>query len=159
MILEAGKPHQIRPTGPSDIRRIEGGIFNWGADMTYENNPFEVGLDRLVDLDAPCVARDALNHIAAEEVRRRIVGVQLDGERFPSLNFTKWPVVVDGAQVGRVTSAVYSPRLERNIGYAWLPAELAELDTELDVASEWGPRTATVVGMPFVDPEKAIPVS
>jgi aminomethyltransferase len=159
LILEAGRPYEIRPTGPCDVRRIEGGIFNWGADMTYENNPFELGLDRLVDLDVPCVARDALNRIAGEGVRRRIVGVEFEGERFPSLNFTKWPVVVGGAQVGRVTSAVLSPRLERNIGSAWLPAELAELDTELHVASEWGPRTATVVGMPFVDPEKAIPVS
>jgi len=159
LILEAGRPHQIRPTGPCDIRRIEGGIFNWGADMTYENNPFELGLDRLVDLDVPCVARAALNRIAAEGVRRRIAGVELEGERFPCLNFTKWPVVVDGAQIGKVTSAVYSPRLEKNIGYSWVPAELAEPETELHVESEWGPRTAKVVGMPFLDPEKVIPVS
>ena len=159
LIMEAGKPHQIRPTGPCDIRRIEGGIFNWGADMTYENNPFELGLERLVDLDVPCVARDALNRIAAEGAHRRLVGVQLDGERFPCLNFTKWPVAAGGAQVGKVTSAVYSPRLERNIGYAWVPAELAEPDTELRVESEWGPRTAKVVEMPFLDPEKTIPAS
>src|SRR5262249_9108655 len=50
-IMKAGEPHGIVPTGPSDIRRIEGGIFNWGADMTYENNAYELGLDRLVDLD------------------------------------------------------------------------------------------------------------
>ncbi|MGZ5353250.1 MAG: glycine cleavage system protein T, partial [Actinomycetota bacterium] len=48
-IMEAGAEFGIRPTGPSDIRRIEGAIFNWGADMTYENNPIEMGLDRLVD--------------------------------------------------------------------------------------------------------------
>jgi len=159
LILEAGKPYQIRPTGPSDIRRVEGGIFNWGSDMTYQDNPFELGLDRLVDLDVSCAARDALSHIAAEGVRRRIVGVELGGERFPILNFTKWPVVADGARVGKVTSAVYSPRLEKNIGYAWVPAELAELGTELHVESEWGPRTAKVVPMPFWDPEKTIPVS
>ena len=159
LIMEAGRRYEIRPTGPSDIRRIEGGILNWGADMTYENNPFELGLDRLVDLDVPCVARDALRSIADEGVSRRLVGVELDGERFPSLNFTKWPLVVDGARVGKVTSAVYSPRLERNIGYAWVPGELAELGTELGVESEWGRRTARVVPMPFWDPEKAIPVS
>jgi glycine cleavage system aminomethyltransferase T len=159
LILKAGEPHQIRPTGPSDIRRIEGGIFNWGADMTHENNPFELGLDRLVDLDVPCVARDALNRIAAEGVDRRIVGVELDGQRFPFLNFTKWPVRVDGPQVGTVTSAVYSPRLERNIGYAWVPVELSAPDTQLHVDSEWGPRSAKVVPMPFWDPEKTIPVS
>jgi len=158
LIMEAGEPHRIRPTGPSDIRRIEGGIFNWGADMTYGDNPFELGLDRLVDLDVPCVARDALNRIATDGVARRMVGVELDGERFPILNFTKWPVHVCGSLVGKITSAVYSPRLEKNIGYAWLPAELAEPDSELHVESEWGARSATVVPMPFWDPEKTIPV-
>jgi aminomethyltransferase len=157
--MEAGAPYRIRPTGPSDIRRIEGGILNWGADMTYEDNPFELGLERLVDLDVPCVARDALRRIAGEGVRRRLVGVELDGERFPFLNFTKWPAWAEGRQVGKVTSAVYSPRLERNIGYAWVPVELGEPGAELRVESEWGPRTATVVPMPFVDPEKTIPVS
>ena len=159
LIMEAGKPYDIRPTGPSDIRRIEGGILNWGADMTYENDPFELGLDRLVDLDVDCIARDALRRIKEQGVRRKIVGVELDGDGFPSLNYVKWPVSESGVQVGQVTSAVYSPRLERNIGYAWVPAELSEIGTELEVASEWGDRRARVVPMPFWDPEKQIPVS
>jgi aminomethyltransferase len=159
LILEMGEPYQIRPTGPSDIRRIEGGIFNWGADMTYGDNPFELGLDRLVDLEVPCVAREALNRIAAEGVARRMVGVELDGDRFPILNYTKWPVHVDGSHVGRITSAVYSPRLEKNIGYAWVPAELAEPRSELHVESEWGKRSAKVVPLPFWDPGKTIPVA
>src|SRR5918992_594367 len=86
LIMEAGKPYEIRPTGPSDIRRIEGGIFNWGADMTYEDNPYELGLDRLVDLDVDCIARDALRRIEKRGVSRRIVGVEFDGDPFPALN-------------------------------------------------------------------------
>ena len=159
LIMEAGKPYEIRPTGPSDIRRIEGGILNWGADMTYENDPFELGLDRLVDLDVECVARDALRRIKERGLRRRIVGVEIDGDPLPALNFTKWPVTVNDDRVGKVTSAVYSPRLERNIGYAWAPVELSELGQGLDIESEWGPRRGTVVPMPFWDPEKRIPVS
>jgi glycine cleavage system aminomethyltransferase T len=158
-IMAAGEPYGIRPTGPSDIRRIEGGIFNWGADMTSENNPFELGLDRLVDLDVDCIARDALRRIKTEGVSRKVVGVELDGDRFPTLNFTKWPVTVDGERVGTVTSAVHSPRLEKNIGYAWVPVALAELGTNLEVESEWGPRRAVVASMPFWDPEKRIPVA
>ena len=158
LIMEAGRPYEIRPTGPSDIRRIEGGILNWGADMTYENDPLELGLERLVDLDVPCVAQEALRRKAAAGPRRRLVGVELDGERFPSLNFTKWPAFANGDRIGKVTSAVYSPRLEKNIGYCWVPVERSELGTELGVESEWGARTATVVPMPFWDPEKTIPV-
>ena len=58
-----------------------------------------------------------------------------------------------------MTSAIHSPRLDRNIGYCWVPAELAENGTRLRVESEWGARTATAVSMPFVDPGKRIPVS
>jgi glycine cleavage system aminomethyltransferase T len=160
-LMEVGRPFGVKPTGPSDIRRIEGGIFNWGADMTYENNAFEMGLQRLVDFD---VADDASISIAAYRrikdagVERRIVGVEIDGDPFPGLNDTKWPASRDGRIVGMVTSAIWSPRLERNIGYCWLPADVAD-GTTVSVASQWGDRTATVVPMPFVDPDKRIPVS
>ena len=78
---------------------------------------------------------------------------------FTSLNNVKWPVSADGEVVGRVTSAIHSPRLGANIGFAWVPAGSAELGTELSVDSEWGPRGAKIVEMPFVDPKKTIPVS
>jgi aminomethyltransferase len=58
-----------------------------------------------------------------------------------------------------VTSAIYSPRLTKNIGYCWLPADRSTEGASVTVRTEWGERTATVVPMPFVDPDKAIPVS
>jgi aminomethyltransferase len=161
-IMKAGEAYHIKPTGPSDIRRIEGAIFNWGADMTYENNPLELGMERLIAWDLPddaCLSIAALRRIRDEGVTRRVNGVELDGEPFPALNNVKWPVTVEGARVGKVTSAIFSPRLGRNIGYAWLPAELSAEGTTVTVESEWGTRTGTVVPMPFVDPEKTIPVS
>jgi len=162
-IMEAGQQFGIVPTGPSDIRRIEGAIFNWGADMTYENNPIEMGMDRLVDWDTlsddDSISMGALRRIRDGGVDRRIVGVEIDGDPFPSLNNVKWPVSSGAGEVGRVTSAIYSPRLEKNIGFAWLPADDAALGASVRVATEWGDRGATVVEMPFVDPKKTIPIS
>ena len=162
-IMEAGREFGIVPTGPSDIRRIEGAIFNWGADMTYENNPIEMGLERLVDWDSltddDAISMAALRAIREGGVDRRIVGVVIDGDAFPALNNVKWPVSSGGAEVGTVTSAIYSPRLEQNIGFAWVSNELAALGSQVKVSSEWGERDATVVEMPFVDPKKTIPVS
>ena len=158
-IMHAGKPHNIRPTGPSDIRRIEAGILNWGADMTLANNVYEVGLDNLVDEGkrADYVGRDALARIRAEGPTRKLAGIEIEGPRL-EMNAVPWTVGADGAGVGQVTSAIHSPRLKKNIGYAMVPVAHAALGTPLSVTIPGvGVRRATVVPRPFVDPQKAIP--
>lgn len=160
-VMEAGRPHNIAPTGPSDIRRIEAGILNWGADITLDNNPYEVGLGWLVDQDkeADYIGKEALKRIKAEGVKRKLVGVEIGGDPI-NFNMTKWPVHSGGEKVGFITSAIYSPRMEKNIGYANVPVELSKLGTKLEVMVEGADeRSATVVRKPFVDPEKDIPKS
>ncbi|HEY7563864.1 MAG TPA: glycine cleavage T C-terminal barrel domain-containing protein [Acidimicrobiia bacterium] len=160
-IMSAGRLYGLVPTGPSDIRRIEGAIFNWGADMTYENNAYELGLERLVDFDLAddaSISIASYRRIAEVGVKRRINGVVFDGAAFPDLNNTKWPAYSGNDAVGMVTSAIYSPRLQQNIGYCWLPVELSRSGEVVRVHTEWGDRVATVTDMPFVDPEKRIPV-
>lgn len=160
-VMEAGRPFGLAPTGPSDIRRIEAGILNYGIDMTGANNPYEVGLERLVEMNqkGDFIGREALKRIQAEGVERKLVGVEIDGDPF-DLNRTAWPVSRDGKPVGRVTSAVFSPRLKKNIGYAMVPADDAASGTSLTVRiPEIGERRATIVTIPFVDPRKEIPKS
>ena len=119
--MKAGEEFNIKPTGPSDIRRIEGAIFNWGADMTYENNPIEMGLDRLVDWDTlsddACISLAALKKIRDAGVGRKIVGVEMDGEPFEALNNVKWPVTADGARgrQGHVGDLLAAPEEEHRV--------------------------------------------
>ena len=130
--------------------------------MTLENNPFEVtGLERLVDLDKAggFIGRDALVRIMSEGVRRKLVGVRISGHPLPMELSAPWPVVDAGRTVGRVTDAVYSPRLEANIGYAWVPIELARVGTELGVEPPGPAQTAVVTTLPFLDPKKKIPAA
>lgn len=159
-VMKAGEKYEIRPTGPSDIRRIEAGILNFGADMTIENNPYEVGLDWAVDLDKKpeFIGREALRRIKKEGVKRRLVGLEIDGAAI-EFNQTKWEVHADGKTVGNITSAIHSPRLKRNIGYAMVPTDLSKLGTGLTVVTPWGERDAVVVLKPFIDPKKEIPKS
>jgi aminomethyltransferase len=159
-VMDAGKPHNIAPTGPSDIRRIEAGILNYGIDITLDDNPYQVGLEWLVDLDqeADFIGKDALARIAREGVSRKLVGVEIAGDRL-DLNMTRWPVSVNGVTIGHITSAVYSPRIGKNIGYAMLPIEYADLGTSMTATVPHGDVEIAVVQKPFVDPKKEIPKS
>ncbi len=159
-VMEAGKPFGIRPTGPSDIRRIEAGILNYGIDMTLDNNPYELGLGWLVDLDQETdfIGKDALARIKTEGTSQKLVGVEIGGDAL-DLNMTRWPVKAGDAEVGFITSAIYSPRLEKNIGYAMVGIDHAELGTTLTVEAPPGDAEATVVRKPFVDPKKDLPKS
>ena len=161
-VMAAGEPYRIMPIAPCEARRIEAGIFNYGSDMNLDNNPFEVtGMERLVELDAPAdfIGRKALEAIKARGVTRKLVGVELSGQAMAAELVEYWPVVHDGNVVGHVTDAINSPRLERNIGYAWVPIELAKEGTELIARSPHGDLTARVTGLPFLDPKKSIPMA
>jgi glycine cleavage system aminomethyltransferase T len=158
-VLEAGEEFGIRVAAPSMARRIEAGMMNYGSDMTLENNPFEIsGMERLVDEQPQdYIGKATLERIRREGVRRKLVGIELEGGPFDIDPSDFWPVHADGEEVGRVTDAVWSPRLERNIGYVWVPIELADPGTKLDVESEHGRLTGTTAAIPFLDPKKEVP--
>lgn len=164
-VLEAGRPHDLAVIGPCHIRRIEGGILAWGADMGLDTNPYEVGLgyDWMVDLEqkADFIGRDALARIKQEGPKRKLAGVEISGDSLGAYSDGSMPDflgVKNGSNlIGRVTSACYSPRLEKNIGYAMLPIEFAELGTELELDADGAGRQAVVVEKPFIDPQKEIP--
>ncbi|MDH3914371.1 MAG: aminomethyl transferase family protein, partial [Rhodospirillales bacterium] len=158
LIMAAGRPHGIAPGAPSTIRRIEGGMLSYGSDVTLAENPFELGLGRLVDLDmeADYVGKAALRRIAAEGATRRLVGLEIGGPPLAAGNEEPWPLRAAGAPVGRLTSCVHSPRLEKNIGLAIVPLARAEEGCRLDVEAPGGLLEASVVRTPFYDPKKTL---
>jgi len=160
-VMAAGAKHNIRPIAPSEIRRIEAGILNYSSDILLDNNPYEVGLGWTVDEDkgADFLGKEALQRIKKEGVKRRLVGIEVEGVPLGAWIPDCWDVHRDGRKVGHVTSLTYSPRLERNIGYALLAVDSTKLGTNLRVSTSKGPRNATVVKKPFVDPKKDIPKS
>lgn len=164
-LWQAGEPHGLRPIGPSHIRRIEGGMLAYGCDITLATNPLEVGYDYtwMVDLDQPSdfIGKAALIEAKAAGVSRLMVGVEIGGPPLGSFNdgsmIEPFRVIAGGEHVGDVTSACFSPRLERNIGLAMVPVELTERDTPLHVATPTGVHDAVVADKPFIDPRKETP--
>jgi len=160
-VMEAGEEFGIRPTAPIEARRIEAGIMNYNSDMTLHNNPFEImGLEHLVEEQPQnYIGKEALERIRREGVRRKLVGIELEGDELRAELSWFWPVSKDGRVVGEVTDAVWSPRLERNIGYVWVPVELSEPGNVLDVESESGRLVGRTAAIPFVDARKEVPAA
>ena len=157
-IMEAGKEHGLQPGHTSSIRRIEGGMLSYHADADIHTNPFELGFDRLVNLDTDInfIGKEALKKIKHEGIKRKQVGLIIDCDPLSGPNTTFWPIEKDGKKIGKVTSAVYSPRLKKNIALAMIEVNHSELGNKLDIETHEGKYSATIVEKPFYDPKKKI---
>ena len=157
-IMNAGKDHGLQPGHTSSIRRIEGGMLSYHADADIHTNPFELGFDRLVSLDNDIefIGKAALKKIKAEGIKRKQIGLEINCEPLSGPNTTFWSIKKDDNEIGKVTSAVYSPRLKKNIALAMVNIKNSEIGTDLEVETNKGKFTAKIVEKPFYDPKKKI---
>ena len=156
ILMTAGKPCGISPGSPNRIRRIEGGVLDYASDITPDENPLELGLDRLIAWDTDFLGKAALEKVRDEGVRRRLIGLFLDGPALQKNNEHRWSVTSAGTKVGFVTNAVHSPRLDRNIAFAMIDVPFDANDTVLTVETVEGARSAERTTLPFIasPPEK-----
>jgi len=157
-IMLAGKEYGLQPGHTSSIRRIEGGMLSYHADADINTNPFELGLDRLVNLDSEFnfIGKDALKKIKQEGIKRKQVGLELDCEPLKGPNTTFWPIYKNEKKIGKVTSAVYSPRLKKNIALGMIEINESEIGNKFKVITNDGETNCFVVKKPFYDPKKKI---
>ena len=157
-LMAVGGPLGLKPGHTSSIRRIEAGMLSYHADMTLANNPYEMGMGRLVDLDmeADFISKTALTFIKERGVSQQLVGLEIDGAPFVGSNDFFWPVLKEGVKVGTVTSAIYSPRLQKNIALAMISIDHTASGRVLQVDKLSETRACTVVPIPFYDPKKSL---
>jgi glycine cleavage system aminomethyltransferase T len=155
-IMKIGEPMGLKPGHTSTIRRIEGGMLSYHADMTINTNPLELGMDKFIDLnnDFDFIGKDALIKINKDGLKRKQVGLFLNTDRMNGPNTRFWDVMINDITVGKVTSAVYSPRLEKNIALAMVDIKYSNLDQELTINDGSSYFSAVVVKKPFYDPNK-----
>ena len=141
------------------IRSVEGGLLSYVSDITLDDNPFVIGMDRFVDFDQPgdFIGKDALRRIKDQGPERRLIGVEIDGDPIDGQNDAFWALTKDGQKVGHVTRCTYSPRLEKNIGWANVLTEFSEIGVELTLHTPSGSRGATVCKAPWFAPHIKIP--
>jgi len=158
LIMEAGKPFNLQPGHTSSIRRIEGAMLSYHADADINTNPFELGMDRLINLDNDnkFIGKNALIKIKSRGVKRKQVGIIIDCDPLKGPNTTFWPIIKNGNQIGKITSAVHSPRLNKNIALGMIEIDYTEINTLFEIEILNNLYNARVVEKPFYDPNKKI---
>lgn len=153
-LFQAGEPFGVKAGAPNNIRRMEAGLLSYGTDMDSTMNPFELGLGKFIDLDGvdDFIGKEALAEIARSGPERRRIGLFIDSEPIRQAPIRWWPVIVDDAESGVVTSATWSPGLERNIAYAVVSAEHAVPGLTVAVDTPDGLLQAKTTPIPFIDP-------
>ena len=150
-LWEAGEEFDITPGCPNLIERVEGGLLSYGNDMTRENNPFECRLDSYCQLDGSIdfIGRSALQRIAENGPEQLVCGVLFDGEACPACQHP-WPVLVEGRHAGQMTTAIWSPSHQANVGLAMIKVAHATEGQAVSVQlDEREIRQGKVTSLPF----------
>jgi len=149
-VAEAGQEFNIAPIAPSTIRSIEGGILSYVSDIQSTDDPFTIGMERLLDLDMEndFIGKDALRNIKASGPRRKLVGLEIAAGPIDGNN-EFWDVSDESGRVGHVTRCAFSPRLKKNIGFANIPSESASLGKVLRVDTKSETAEAMIVPTPW----------
>ena len=157
-VKAAGQPFGIGPGAPNYIERLESSLLSIGADTLWDSNPFEAGLDKMLDLDRDddFIGKAALRALAKSGSRRKLVAVVFDGDPIEP-NEHPWPIFIDGNRVGSVRSAGYSPRRKSNIGFALIDRAHQDEGTMLDIRNVQQSFLGEVVTFPIVEPGTPLP--
>ncbi len=150
LVEEAGKPWGIGPGNPNTTERIESGLLSWGGDTDDFTNPFEVRMEKYVDLDVPddVVGIQALRRIADEGPKRHQLGIVMEGEALTAAHGQLHDIMQDGEKVGDVTCGIWSRRMEKNIGFALVSRKCSAGET-VSVMKNGNNVAATLVELPF----------
>ncbi len=152
LVREAGEEYDIGPGAPNYVERVESGLISYGADTDDKINPFELGMDKFIDLEQTIdfVGKKALKFIKEKGVQRSFMGLIIDGPSFPRTNESRWAVNGNGECVGYASAAAWSPRVNSNIAVAMISKAAIEADKPVEVVTDWGARSANIVPLPII---------
>ena len=158
LLMSTGKEFGLKPGHTSTIRRIEGAMLSYHADMDINTNPFELGLDKYIDInnDFNFIGKTALKKIIETGINRKQVGLVINSDPLKGPNTRFWDIKIDGLNIGKITSAVYSPRLKQNIALGLIAVDHAKIGNEVFIDQGSYTSSAIIIEKPFYDPNKAI---
>ena len=157
-ILNIGVPLGLKVGHTSTIRRIEGGMLSYHADLNDKNNPYELGLERLVDINkkSKFIGKSALKNIKKNGVKVKQAGLFIEAKPIKDPNTDFWKIYHNRKVIGKVTSAVYSPRLKKNIALSLIDKDFIIIGKKYEVRINDKFHICEITRIPFFDPEKKI---
>ena len=158
LLQSAGETFNLSRFGlyAAESMRLEKGYLHWKADIIDEFNPMEAGLDRFVQLNKPdFVGKPALIKALSKGGSKKLVTLDVACETAPA--HAGDPVFYQGKQVGTVTSGGYGHRVEKNLAYAYVDAELAKASQLLTVRIIGIDQAAKVINRCLYDPQNLKP--
>jgi len=149
-VFEAGEEFDIRPVGlgARDTLRLEMGYCLYGNDIDQTTNPLEAGLGWITKLDkGDFIGKSVLDKVKSMGLKRRLVGFTLSEKAVARHGY---PLAVDGAVVGEVTSGSFSPSLQRAIGMGYVSIDYARSGCTVNVRIRGREVEASIVKVPFL---------
>jgi dimethylsulfoniopropionate demethylase len=150
-LFEAGKEFNVKPGCPNLIERIESALLSYGNDMDNNDNPFECGFDKFVNLDSDIefLGKEKLKRIKSEGVKKKLMGIQLEMKEISLSNSLN----IKGEKneiIGELRSACYSPHFGKVIGIAMMNSSSQNVSQSLKIEINNNTFTGKVCDLPFI---------
>ena len=150
-LFEMGKEFNVKPGCPNLIERIESGLLSYGNDFDNNDNPFECGFEKYVNLDSNInfLGKNKLKKIKSEGIKKKLMGVEIETKNI-SLTGSVDIINNDGKAIGELRSACYSPHFEKAIGIAMIKEPFCKASETCKLEIEGKTLTVKVCDLPFI---------
>ena len=149
--FEIGKEFNLKPGCPNLIERIESGLLSYGNDFDNNDNPFQCGFEKYVNLDSEVtfLGKEKLRKIKQEGIKRKLMGVRLETDK---ISLTKSLKITDneGKMMGELRSACYSPHFKEVIGIAMINEPYCKSSAKGKLKIDGNSVSVKVCDLPFI---------
>ena len=149
--FNVGKEFNVKPGCPNLMERIESGLLSYGSDFDNNDNPFECGFEKYVNLDSDVafLGKEKLKKVRSEGIKRKLMGVQIETNE---INLTGSLKIMnqDGSLMGDLRSACYSPYFKKVIGIAMINEPFCKVSVTGKLEIGGKSFTLKVCDLPFI---------
>ena len=150
-LFEVGKNFNVKAGCPNLIERIESALLSYGNDMDNDDNPFECGLDKYVNLDSEVnfLGKEKLKEVRNKGIIRKLMGVKIDAKE---INVSKSIELINekNLKIGELRSGTYSPHFKKVIGIAMLNKPYFEVSQTFKISVNGSVFEGKVCDLPFI---------